>query len=287
MVDLPSHRLKCGGGDEAERYMLRATRDMSSKTEGPGLKYEGFLRLLQSRPEMLQSYETLMISLQLRKSSGSLTSILVTSTQPEEGKTTVSVNLAITMTFSGKKVVLIDADLRKPRLQQIFQLNNTVGFSDVVSSRIGFHDAIQIVSSSGNDPGGRRGLHVITSGGTTANALGLMDVGNLRERIEQLAKEFDMVIIDSPPVLSVSDPLMIAPIVDGVILVLNTGVVMERDAKCAKQRLEQAGARLLGVVMNRFSEKRHGPGYHPYHGYYYQDPRSRYSHEDETPTKPQ
>jgi capsular exopolysaccharide synthesis family protein len=236
---------------------------------------------------MLQSYETLMIGLQLRKSSGPLTSILVTSTQPEEGKTTVSVNLAITMTFSGKKVVLIDADLRKPRLQQIFQLNNTVGFSDVVSSRIGFHDAIQMVTSSGNDPGGRRGLSVVTSGGTTANALGLMDAGNLRERIEQLAKEFDMVIIDSPPVLSVSDPLMIAPIVDGVILVLNTGVVMERDAQCAKQRLEQAGARLLGVVMNRFSEKRHGPGYHPYQGYYYRDVRSRYSREDEIPTTPQ
>ena len=78
-----------------------------------------------------------------------------------------------------------------------------------------------------------------------------------------------MALVDSPPTLSVNDPILLAPLVDGIILVLNSGVVTEDDAKSAKKRLEQAGGHILGVVMNRFVEGVNGVGYHPYQDYYY------------------
>jgi Mrp family chromosome partitioning ATPase len=90
----------------------------------------------------------------------------------------------------------------------------------------------------------------------------------LADAIRAFAQVYDTVVIDSPPVLSVSDCLLLAPLVDGVILILSTGALLQSDATRAKQQLEQAGGRILGVVMNRFDENLHGPAFHPYHGYY-------------------
>jgi len=96
----------------------------------------------------------------------------------------------------------------------------------------------------------------------------VMESPKLREAVEYLRAVYDVVLFDSSPILSVSDALLLAPMVDGVILVLNTGIVAEKDAKRAKDRIEQAGGHILGVVMNRFNEKLHGKSYHPYYGYY-------------------
>jgi Mrp family chromosome partitioning ATPase len=79
---------------------------------------------------------------------------------------------------------------------------------------------------------------------------------------------YDVVLVDSPPVLSVNDAVLLAPLVDGIVLVLNTGVVTENEVKQTKERLERAGGKILGAVMNAFIEKFHGPGSQPYHGYY-------------------
>ncbi len=211
-----------------------------------------------------------MSSLYLLESSRRLKTILLTSTQPEEGKTTLTINLALTMMLSGKKVLILDADFRKPTIHKMLGLVNTRGFADVVTGILEVQDIIEVEQVlEVTDPlEHKQRLSVITAGNASPNSLKPLGSPKVREAIEYLTTVYDVALLDSPPVLSVSDPLLLAPMVDGVLLVLNTGIVTERDSKIAKARLEQAGGRILGVAMNRFDETLHGPGFHPHRNYY-------------------
>jgi capsular exopolysaccharide synthesis family protein len=249
-----------------EVVMLRVKKNKASASKSYW-GHEKFLQLLTSNAEVAHSCDTLLSSLHLLNSTGSLKTIMVTSTQPEEGKTTVIVSLAFTMTFAGKKVLVIDADLRKPMIHQIFELENSRGFADLLNGSVEVQDVIQILKVNHEGLQNRQPLNVITTGRVLPNSLNAMGSPNLRRSLEYLRNMYDIVLLDSPPILSVSDSLLLAPGVDGIILVLNTGAVTEEDALRAKERLDQAGGHILGVVMNRFDEKLHGPGFHPYSYY--------------------
>jgi capsular exopolysaccharide synthesis family protein len=253
--------------------MFRVKRGKALKNKSSHLVCEDFVRLLHSSPEMAQSYETLLSSLELLNSTRPLKAILITSAQPEEGKTTVSINLALTMMLAGKKTLILDADFRRPKLHQILKVENTQGFVDILTGSRDVQDLIQVVKITDHLPENKQTLDAIASGKVATNSFKLMGSPRLKEAIEYLRNQYDVVLIDSSPVLSVNDPLFLAPMVDGVILVLNTGVVTEKDAKHAKERLEQARGHILGVVMNHFIEGVHGPGYHPYQGYYLNENR--------------
>lgn len=229
-----------------------------------------FRSKVNASPETAHGYETLMSSLHLLSSTKPGTSLLVTSTQPEEGKTTVTVNLALTMVRAGKNILLVDTDCRRPKIHQIFKLENTRGFVDILAGTSNVEDVVQVVRLSDNDGEEARpqALSVIPSGMVTPTSFHALGSPKLKEAIECATRSYDVVLLDSPPTLSVSDPLLLAPMVSGIVLVMNTGVVTERDAKQAKERLEQAGGHILGVVMNRFDERRHGPALYPYHDYY-------------------
>jgi capsular exopolysaccharide synthesis family protein len=229
---------------------------------------KNYLRFLNSNPEMGQSYETLLSSLHLLNTPQPLKTILVTSTQPEEGKTTVTLNLALTMMLVGKKVLVLDTDLRKPRFHQLFKLENTQGLVDILTRNECIQDMVQVVHITDSASEHKQTLSVITSGRVPSNSFNAIGSPKLKEVMEYSRNVYDVVLCDSAPVLTVSDPLVLAPMVDGIILVLNAGAVTEKDAQHAKERLEQAGGYILGVVMNRFDEKLHGPGFHPYYGYY-------------------
>jgi Mrp family chromosome partitioning ATPase len=114
----------------------------------------------------------------------------------------------------------------------------------------------------------RGALRVVPSGAGSAASVPLLASAQLAEVVAALGANADKVIFDSPPALSVSDALFLAPAVDGVVFVVSAGAVAEREAVLAKERLANSGALLLGFVMNRFDETEHGPGYHPYHAYY-------------------
>jgi capsular exopolysaccharide synthesis family protein len=224
-----------------------------------------YVQLLISNPDIVRSYETLVGNLYLLSRTQPLKTILVTSAEPAEGKTTVTLHLALAMMFSGKKVLILDADLRRPNLHQIFGLQNAPGFTDVLGGRLGVEGVIQTAKMTDSSPDSAYTLSVITSGRVSINNfLSLLGPVKLRDAMEDLRNVYDLVVLDTSSVLSASDPLLIAPLVDGIILVLNTGVITERNAKCAKERLEEAGGRMLGCVMNSFSERLHGPGLHPY-----------------------
>lgn len=241
------------------------------KIKKPGASYEEYLHLLTSDPGIEHAYQALLDTLYLPNWNRPLKTILVTSTQPEEGKTTVTVMLALTAMMAGKRVLLIDADLRRPRVHELLRVDNKVGLGDLLVGSVGVHDAIQVVEiSSDSREGIARSLSVITSGSPrTSKTILSMWTSKLKGLLEESAQQFDLVFLDSTPVLAVTDPLFIAPMADGIILIVAAGVVAERDAKRAKDWIEQAGGRILGVVLNRFNEKLHGPGQHPYyHGYY-------------------
>jgi capsular exopolysaccharide synthesis family protein len=193
----------------------------------------------------------------------------VTSAQPGEGKTTVTINLVLTAALAGKKGLVIDTDLRRPKINHIFNLENTLGFTDLLTGNLGIQDTIQTVELPNDAFQNKQTISVITSGKISPNSFSIARSATLNKHVDHLRTMYDLVLLDTPPVLSVSDTLLLTPVVDGIILVLNTGVVTERDARLVKERLEQAGGHIIGVVMNRFNVKMHGPGFHPYSSYYY------------------
>lgn len=202
--------------------------------------------------------------------------LLVTSTQPEEGKTTVAVMLALTAALAGKRVLLVDADLRKPRVHRLLGLPNEHGLGDLLDGAPDASTTLQTLPLAAKAPEGpAQTLSLLSSGssgGRSTIASAALRLGSPRMKglLEELAGQFDFIFIDSPPVLAVSDPLFIAPIVDGVLLVLAVGVVGEQDAKQARERIQQVGGQILGVVMNGFDERLHGAGVHPYHESYFE-----------------
>jgi capsular exopolysaccharide synthesis family protein len=234
--------------------------------EKPG--YLDFWRVLNADPMVSDGYDTLMSSLVILSANRPLSSILVTSAQPEDGKTTTTLNLSLSMVRAGKNVLLVDADFRKPRLHRLLGLENTRGLVDVLAGTTGIQDVIRTVMVPESRSGNSRTLSVITSGKECTSVLHVLGSPKVKETIESAARLFDLTLLDAPPTLAVSDALLLAPMVSGVVLVLDTGRVTAKDAKRTKERIEESGGHILGVVMNRFDEERHGPGLHPYSDYY-------------------
>jgi len=251
----------------ADRFRASAESKRRVSADAAGLGYEGVLQVLTGTQEVAHAYEGLLTSLHVQGSERPLKGVLITSAQPQEGKTTVAVNLALTMALAGKKTLLIDADLRRPGVHRMLGLDNHRGFADVLAGVFGPREVIQAVPPGAADPGTIRGPDVITSGQLSRGTIEALSSPKLREILAYLYELYETVLLDSPPVLAVSDPLLLAPVTDGVLLVMNAGMP-EREVKRAVARLSRVGARMLGVVINRFDERLGGPGFHPYTAYY-------------------
>jgi len=229
-------------------------------------------RLLEANVALEHSCQTLMSSLRLLGVARPLKSLLITSAQPGEGKTTIAACLGLRTSAAGTRTVLVDADLRRPAVHQVLGLQNTTGLVEIIADHVPVSSVVHEVDVSALAKEGVHPLGVVTSGRHRDKAFTVMQSPSLASALRGLAETYEAVIIDAPPVLSVSDALMLAPLVDGVVLVLDVGATTERDAESAKRRLERAGATILGTVMNRFDERLHGPSVHPYHAYYERPP---------------
>lgn len=207
------------------------------------------------------SCETLVGSLQLLPLKQPPRILLVTSTQPQEGKTTLAVNLALYLALTGRSTLLADADLRRPGLHRMFGLDASPGFADLLVGEAEREEVVRRVRIRDADD---LPLEVIPSGVDTGHAFGRMEPSRMETVFVALAARREFIVIDSPPVLAVSDALMLAPVVDGVVLVVRAGAVREDDARLAKQRVERAGGEVLGIVLNGLDERAHGPSYHSY-----------------------
>jgi capsular exopolysaccharide synthesis family protein len=168
--------------------------------------------------------------------------IQVTSPNPGDGKSTLSANLAVAIAQSGKRVVLIDCDFRKPRVHKIFGVSPDVGLASVIAGDATLERAIQ--------PSGVLGLSLLPCGPRPANPAELLTSQRFVEVLEEVKRNFDFVLIDTPPLLAVSDPAVVAPRVDGVLLTVRMTRKTRPAAERAKEILNAMGANVVGVVVN-------------------------------------
>ncbi len=172
-----------------------------------------------------------------------LKTVMVTSSQPGEGKTTTISNLAVTYAQEGKKVLLIDADMRKPSLHRVFSQINHQGLSSLLTGHSSIQESVQETSIDN--------LWLLPSGPVPANPSELIDSSGMRELLHQIKDQYDVILVDTPSVLSVSDSVIVSALCDGVIMVAATGKVKKDHLKKAKEQLDHVNARMLGIVLNR------------------------------------
>ncbi|MBL1224745.1 CpsD/CapB family tyrosine-protein kinase [Enterococcus sp. BWR-S5] len=190
-----------------------------------------------------EQYRTIRTNIQYSMVDYDLRTLVITSSGPGEGKSTTAANLAVVFANSGKKVLLVDADLRKPTVAKTFSLSNTNGLSSILGNRQVYLD--QAIQESGVD-----NLSVLTSGPKPPNPSELLGSQRMERLIEELGKRYDLIIFDMPPVVTVTDAQILSSKVNGTILVVREGVSKRESLKKAKSLLEYVGANVLGVVYN-------------------------------------
>lgn len=228
----------------------------------------GSKRLINSRDiksPIVEAYKTLRTNIQFSMPDGGPKTILVTSGTPGEGKSTTSCNLAITMAQSNKRVLLLDGDLRKSVLHRIFGISNLQGLTNILTENADYR---KVLKSDVMD-----NLDIITGGPTPPNPSELLASKRMKAFIESVKMEYDIIILDTPPILAVTDSAILSPLVDGVVLVVGHGQATFEDAAQAKALLERVNAKILGVILNRIPVSQTGGHY-----YYYEDDSSASRH---------
>ncbi|MGG2954442.1 CpsD/CapB family tyrosine-protein kinase [Geobacillus stearothermophilus] len=204
-----------------------------------------------------EQYRTIRTNIQFSFVDQPLRSFIVTSTGNGEGKSTTAANLAVVFAQQGKKTLLIDADLRKPTVHYTFRLNNYMGLTNVLTGSAPLLPTCQVTEIDH--------LSILTSGPIPPNPAELLSSNAMAQCLEQLYETFDLVIFDTPPVLAVTDAQVLANQCDGTVLVIESGRTEIEAAVKAKELLEAANAKLLGVVLNK--RKHRDGGYYYYYQY--------------------
>ncbi len=204
-----------------------------------------------------EQYRTIRTNVQFSDTEQDIKSIMLTSTGPGEGKSTTASNLATVYAQQGLRVLLIDADLRKPTSHYTFRLENHVGLTNVLTKQSTLGQAVQATEVPE--------LFLLTSGPIPPNPAELLASNNMTELLKEMKEEFDMIIFDTPPVLAVADAQILANQVDGSILVVSSGKTDKEAAVRAKELLLKANAKVLGAVLNN-RKMEEGSDYYYYYG---------------------
>jgi succinoglycan biosynthesis transport protein ExoP len=205
------------------------------------------------RPRTLisEAYRSLRTGL-LLSSARELKAVAVTSAVAGEGKTATAANLAIVLAQLGRQVLIVDCDLRKPRLHQVFHVSNRVGLVSQLTS--GAEPAETILPTEVPN------LWIIPSGPIPPNPSELLASDRMRDWLRAMRSRFDFVVLDTPPALAVTDATIVGLLVDGVVLTLRSGKVTREEARLCRDRLRQAGIKILGAVLNRYRSLQTGAG---------------------------
>jgi len=219
---------------------------------------------INGRSALAEAYRQLRTSVLLSTAGRAPKTLLVTSSLPGEGKTTTAVNTAISLAQTGASVVIIDGDMRRPRLRSIFDLPERDGLSSILTSEATPEDMLRAVARDEAS-----GLFVMSSGPVPPNPAELLGSDQMRKLLATLSENFTHVVIDSPPVNSFTDGVLLGSMVDGVLLVVHGGKSSRDVVRRSRQLLLDVGAKLVGVVLNNVSVRSH-EYYYYYQRYYHQ-----------------
>ncbi len=225
-----------------------------------------------SRSSLAEAYRHLRTSILLSTAGHAPKSLLITSSLPSEGKTTTATNTAISLAQTGARVLIIDADMRRPRLHSIFGVENGNGLSTLLSSELTDADVTSAIKQDEKSK-----LFLLTSGPIPPNPAELVGSEQMVTLLHLLQSRFTHVVVDSPPIASFTDGVLIASMVDGVILVVNAGKSSRQVVKRSRQLLQEIGAKIFGVVLNNVNLN-NKDNYYYYQSYYH---RSSYVSGDE------
>jgi succinoglycan biosynthesis transport protein ExoP len=260
VLHLPALAVIPSVGASARRPVLPGINALQ-KQNGNGNAHGELLTNIDGRSPLAESYRHLRTSVLLSTAGRAPKSLLVTSSLPGEGKTTTAVNTAISLAQTGASVVIIDADMRRPRLQSIFDLNMGQGLSSVLSTDVSEAEMLAMVVSDE-----ATGLDVLSSGPIPPNPAELLGSDQMRRLMAALQARYTHVIVDSPPISSFTDGVLISTMVDGVLLVVHGGKSSRHIVRRSKQLLNDVGAKVLGVVLNNVNLQSHD--YYYYQSYY-------------------
>jgi non-specific protein-tyrosine kinase len=246
---------------------IRDPREITSKWGIPvlgiiasyDLKDSSLITTKQPRSPVSEAFRSLRTNLQFTSIDFPLRTILITSPSPADGKTTVAANLGCVIAQSGRSAVIVDADLRRPAVHKLFQLSNRTGLTNYFIHAQGFiNDVVK--------PSKVKDLSILTTGSLPPNPSELLSSEKMSEILHQLSNQFTTIILDTPPALVVTDAIVLAPRVDGVIVVVKPTVTKRAELRQVIEQLRQVKANLLGVVINDVKIGR--SGYYYYRSYY-------------------
>ena len=226
------------------------------------MKRPRIFTLRNPKSPVSEAFRTLRTNIQFYSIDDPIKSLVVTSSGPGEGKSTVSINIAATIAQTEKKVLLIDGDLRKPTLHRAFNMSSLKGLTNILVEDAEYTDVLYGAKEV-------KGLDVIGSGPIPPNPAELLGSNKMKAFIESMNEKYDMVILDAPPIGLVTDSAILSTIVDGTILVCAVGEADINATKRAKDLLDKVNANILGVVLNKVPIK--GSGYYKYHYSQYYD----------------
>jgi len=214
---------------------------------------ETILTLHKPRSTIAEAYRAVRTGLNFGVRGEGHKVVQVTSPDPGDGKSTFTANLAVSLAQTGKRVLLVDADFRRPRVAKIFGTESTLGLSGVIQGTADLTDAVI--------PSGVENLSLLVCGPRPVNPSELLGSQQFRELVEVLREAYDFVLIDTPPVLAVTDPCVVAPRVDGVVLLIRITKDVRPHARRSVESLQELGANILGVVVNGVGGVRPGTGH--------------------------
>lgn len=210
----------------------------------------------QPKSPISEQYRTIRTNIQFSSVDVNVRSLVVTSSSPGEGKSTTTANLAVVMAQQGRKVLIVDADMRKPTVHYTFRRENHIGLTTVLTRQSDLGSAIQTTDVEN--------LSILTSGPIPPNPAELLASSAMKETLEEVMEKFDFVLFDTPPILAVTDAQIMANFCHASILVIHAGKTEIDTAQKAKALLEGAKGKLLGVVLNQ--KKQEQNDYYYYYG---------------------
>lgn len=247
--------------DDVQRVLELSTLGAITQITNIHKPGENLITARDQRSPIAEAYRILRTNLRFSGIENPSGALLITSATPGEGKSTTAANLAVTLAQAGKRVVLVDADLRRPTLHTFFGLSNEVGLSNLFLDEAAHLDEVMRTLEV-------KGLRLITSGPPPPNPAEILESRLMNEIIADLRDQSDLVIFDSPPALAVADASILGSKCSGAVLVVHAGRTRSEAAYRVLENLKQTNVKVVGVVLNKLSPKKTGSYYYNYYHYY-------------------